>query len=137
MGNQSSLLYASSVPATSVRMGYSYDCSIGPTGDLIVADYGEGFVWRISPSNGMLTAVVGYVSGVGPLPATSIAIKDITSIFANTWGDLFVADAGEHRIHYISSSSDRVSVYAGSGVAGYNGDNIKASLAALNRPSSV
>jgi streptogramin lyase len=52
-------------------------------------------------------------------------------------GDIFVADALNHRICRIDSPSGRIVTIAGSGVAGFDGDNRQATQAALSSPTTI
>ena len=52
-------------------------------------------------------------------------------------GNIYIADTFNHRIRFVSMSTGIITTVAGTGVAGYNGDNMRATLAQLNRPQAV
>lgn len=54
----------------------------------------------------------------------------------NRRGDLFIADSGNNRIRKLDGSG-KITTYAGSGRAGYGGDNGQAADADLNAPQAV
>ena len=52
-------------------------------------------------------------------------------------GDIFVADALNHRIRKIDVGPDTISTYGGTGTIGYSGDGGPATSAAVNTPRGV
>jgi len=52
-------------------------------------------------------------------------------------GNLFVSDTGNHRVQRLDRQTGIITTVAGTGVAGYNGDNIPAASAQLDCPSQM
>ena len=52
-------------------------------------------------------------------------------------GNVYIADYGNNRIRKVTVSTGVITTYAGTGTAGYSGDNGAATSAALNAPSRV
>ena len=52
-------------------------------------------------------------------------------------GNIYIADTFNHRIRFVKKSTDIITTVAGTGVAGYNGDNMRATLSQLNMPQAV
>src|SRR5258708_34201899 len=57
-------------------------------------------------------------------------------IATDTQGNVYVSDNNRHQV-LKRSSSGTVTVIAGTGLAGYNGDNIQATSAALYNPTGL
>ncbi len=77
-------------------------------------------------------ANVGGYSGDGG-PATSAELNDPIGVAVDGTGNLYIADQGNNRIRKVTPSGTITSV-AGTGTAGYNGDNIAATSAELSYP---
>lgn len=65
--------------------------------------------------------------------ATSAALLKPYDVGIDSFGNVYIGDAGNNRIRRVSPSGI-ISTVAGLGVAGYNGDGISATLAKLNFP---
>ncbi len=114
------------------------DSSYGPDGSLYVADYDNNRIRRISPA-GIITTVAG--TGVGGYsgdngPATSARLQGPHDVIVDDAGNVYIADSANHRIRMVDTSGI-IRTIAGTGVAGYNGDGIRATNARLQNPKSV
>ena len=79
----------------------------------------------------------GYLHAIGDGgPATSAQLYLPSAITLDYAGNLFVADTGTERVRQVTPSGIIVTV-AGTGVAGYQGDQGPASAALLNAPGGV
>ncbi|KAG2374973.1 hypothetical protein C9374_010347 [Naegleria lovaniensis] len=109
-------------------------------GEFVIADSGNSKIRKIDGNGNMFTiagnGTAGY-NGDGIL-ATLALFNQSSSVFVSeATNDVYVADTGNHRIRKISASTGIVTTIAGTGVAGYNGDQILATSAMLNSPNSV
>ncbi len=52
-------------------------------------------------------------------------------------GNLYISDNNNARIRRVDAVTGIITTYAGTGVSGYNGDNIQARLAQLNDPYHI
>ena len=68
--------------------------------------------------------------------AASARLRAPSGVAADSAGNWYVADSGNNRIRQITPAGV-INTYAGTGMAGSNGDNGAASLAQLNGPLSV
>ncbi len=68
--------------------------------------------------------------------ATKATLNFPGSLAFDTAGNLYIADAGNHRIRRITADGV-ISTYAGSGQAAYSGDGGPATRAALNGPGAI
>eukprot|EP01040_Poterioochromonas_malhamensis_P017859 gene17859-20662_t len=106
---------------------------------MIIADTVQKYVWRYRPDTRKMEVITGFVGGLS-VPANSVNLAAITGMAANTAnGDLYFVDAGKNKVYLIKKqhSGTLISIMAGTGFAGYNGDDQPASLAALNNPMSI
>ena len=69
--------------------------------------------------------------------ATAATLADPFYVAPDKLGNIYIADQYNHRIRFVSKSTGIITTVAGTGVGGYNGDNILATLAQLNRPCAV
>ncbi|MGB7760182.1 MAG: hypothetical protein WBL61_10145 [Bryobacteraceae bacterium] len=88
--------------------------------------------------------VVTTVAGTGPytysyngdnIPATSATLAGPSSIAVDSAGNLYIADTGNSRVRKVSGGL--ITTVAGTGVSGYNGNNVPASTAQLSYPGAV
>lgn len=77
----------------------------------------------------------GSYNGDG-IAATAAKIYP-NSIAIDKLGNLFITDAGNHRIRKVDVGTGLISTIAGTGIAGYNGDNIAATAANINGPWGI
>ncbi len=69
-------------------------------------------------------------------PAVDCELHEPQGICMDNTGNLYIADAGNNRIRKINTAGI-ITTIAGTGVAGYNGDNMLATAAQLNYPTSI
>src|SRR4051812_7976519 len=91
--------------------------------NLIVVNYNSGGVRQIAP-NGTVSPRVAAGTMVNP-----------TDVVVTPSGTLYVASYGGHRVYKVVGST--VTILAGTGVAGYGGDNGPASAAKLDKPAGL
>ena len=96
-----------------------------------------------SPSPGAIGKKIFTVAGTGTSGASgdngsalSAQLDGPEGICFDTAGSLYIADYTNSKIRMVTPSGV-ITTVAGDGASGYNGDNIAATTAALNRPSSV
>lgn len=75
-------------------------------------------------------------SGDGGSP-TAALLNLPSSVWADSMGTLFIADTGNHRIRRVNAVGDSIVTFAGTGSAGFSGDNAHATTATLNAPAGV
>ena len=106
-------------PAAAALLHSPMGIAIDATGNLYVADNGNGVIRRIDAA--------GNISTVAGLTGVGLA-------FSNT-GNLYVAD-GISRV-WLMTPDGTVQLFAGTGITGYAGDDAAATLATLNAPQGV
>eukprot|EP00981_Chlorochromonas_danica_P014317 scaffold7781_cov158-Ochromonas_danica.AAC.1 len=118
---------------------YSNKREINGNNTMIIADTVQKYIWRYRPDTRKMEVITGFVGGLS-VPANSVNLGLITSMTANTAnGDLYLVDVTKSQVYLVKKqhSGTMISIIAGTGFAGYNGDDQPASLAALNNPMSI
>lgn len=108
------------------------------TGDLYIADAGDHVILRRT-SDGIVTVIAGDrrqgFSGDGG-PAISASLDTPLGLAFDSIGNLYIADAHNHRIRRISGQGI-ITTIAGNGLCGLSGDGSAAALANLCLPSAI
>jgi uncharacterized protein (TIGR03437 family) len=107
-------------------------------GNLYIADSGNYRVRKVDAISGMISTVAGTgragTTGVGG-PATQAPVNP-RAIAVDAGGNLYIADAN-NRVLKVGATSGLLTVVAGTGAPGFNGDGKPATTAQLSFPSSV
>jgi sugar lactone lactonase YvrE len=83
-------------------------------------------------------AGTGYADYNGDgINATTATLNYPVDLAVDQAGDIYIADDLNNRIRKITVSTGKITTVAGTGIAGYNGDDIDATKANLNRPEGV
>ena len=109
-------------------------------GNLYISDAGNQRIRRVDAKTKVITTVAGI--GVGNYggdggPATMAGINAVAGLDVDTQGNLYLADAGNHRIRRVDAATKVMTTVAGTGTAGYNGEDVVATQAQLNNPTGV
>ena len=115
---------------------------VAPNGDVYIADSNNHVIRRIDAQTTNIEPVAGnHNSGSGFAgdngPATAAQLDTPNGVAIAPDGDLIVADSHNQRIRRVDRPTGVITSIAGSGVAGYDGDDQPAVQAALNTPSAV
>lgn len=126
--------------ATVATLYNPYGVTLDKDGNLYICDNGNRRVRKVSPAyGGIITTVAGNgtagFSGDGS-DASYAQIDGAWDIAVDKKGNVFIADGGNERIRKIAPSGI-ISTFAGTGIAGYNGDGIPATSAQLNSPIGI
>ena len=115
---------------------------VAPNGDVFFADSNNDVIRQIDARNTVIKTVVGahdlgtgFSGDNGLATAAQLDTPDGVAIAPD--GDLIVADSHNHRIRRVDHQTGVITTIAGSGEAGYDGDDKPATEAALNTPSAV
>ena len=126
-------------PAVSAQLNLPYGLAVDGSGAVFVADLGNNRVRRIAP-NGTIGTVAG--SGTSLLsagdggPATAATLMGPRNVAIDSGGNLYIAEFDGHRIRKVATDGT-ISTYAGTGVAGFSGDNGSPSQAQLAYPAGM
>jgi len=112
--------------------------AVDSAGNLYIADSANGRIRRVA-ADGVITTVAGNglggVAGDGGA-ATAAAMGGPTGLSVDASGNLYVSQPGSHRVRRVRGDGT-ISTYAGSGTAGFAGDDGPATAAQLFNPQGV
>lgn len=124
-------------PATSAELNHPTSVAVDGSGNLYIADQGNGRIRKVSTA-GIITTFAGTGTG-GALgdggSATSANISP-TAICFDGANNMYIADQSNSRIRKINTSGI-ISTVAGNGVTGFSGDGFAATAAQLYYPQGV
>lgn len=124
--------------ATRARLFTPTSVTVDNAGNVYIADRDNHRVRRVS-SAGIIFTVAGTgtpgFSGDGG-PALTAQLKSPTGVAWAPSGKLYLTDTGNNRVRVINQTGDITSI-AGTGTAGYNGDEIPATTARLWGPTGI
>ena len=124
--------------ASTALIANPYHVATDPQGNVLVSDSGNHRVRRID-SQGIIRTIVGTghpgFAGDGGLAANA-QLRNPRGIHVDSNGTLYIVDAGNHRIRKVHTSGT-IATLAGTGLAGFNGDDRLATTAQLSNPSGV
>ena len=112
--------------------------AVDGSGNLYIADIDNNRIRKVS-ATGIITTVagngtVGYSGDGGP--ATSAQLNVPFGVAVDASGNLYIADAYNHRIRKVSATGI-ITTVAGNGSGGYSGDGGPATSAQLDGPQGV
>lgn len=132
-------------PATAAALNLPQSIAFDSSGNLTIADTGNGLIRRVRASNGVISTIAGgggssFSGDSGP--ASLAQFSGIRGIAVDSSGNLYLADTGNCRVRRIDAARGLVSTVAGSGAIGsacgpFGGDGGPATAATLNAPGDV
>ena len=124
-------------PATAATLSNPAAIAYDSAGNLYLADANNHVIREVSTS-GVITTIAGTgiegYSGDGAA-ATAAQLDTPTGVAVDAGGNLYIADAHNHRIREVSNGT--ITTIAGTGTSGFGGDGGAATAALLSLPSGV
>ncbi len=125
-------------PAVSARLSGPRGVVLDSASNVYIADEANNRIRRISAATGVITTVAGGGSDYGEnLLATAVHLDRPRGVVVDGAGNLFIADALNHRVRKVSASTGLITTVAGTGTFGFLGDGGAATAAALRTPHHV
>jgi len=127
-------------PATQAQLANPFAVAVDGTGNLYIADPGNNRVRKVAAGSGTITTVAGTgVAGYGGDggPATQALLSAPTFVAVDGAGNLYIVDLNNNRVRKVSTGTGTITTVAGTGVAGYSGDNGPATQAQLANAAGV
>ncbi len=125
-------------PAITSQLSAPSDTDTDAEGNIYIADTGNHSIRKIDRNN-----IISTVAGTGANgysgdngPAVSAELNNPVKIDVDNTGNIYISDQGNHCIRRIDAEG-YITTVAGTGVAGFSGDNGPASNAQLNNPTGV
>jgi hypothetical protein len=126
---------------TSAMLSNPAGLAMDGVGALYIADSGNHAVRRLDLVTGIITTVAGVLGQQGYLgdggAATSAKLNTPEGVCFDLGGNMIISDTQNNVVRKVNASTGNISTIAGTGAAGYNGDNQQATTALLNTPWSV
>ncbi|MFI9357799.1 NHL domain-containing protein [Streptomyces lydicus] len=125
-------------PAVAARLDRPYGLAMDSTGTLYLSDYNNHRV-RMITTDGRIRTVAGTgTAGFGgdQGPALSAQLNGPREVAVCRAGNLYIADSENHRIRRVTADG-QIGTVAGTGTAGFSGDDGPAAAAELNCPYGV
>ncbi len=124
-------------PATAATLADPAAAAYDSNGNLYLAEANNHVIREVS-TTGIITMIAGTgiegYSGDGAA-ATAAQLDTPTGIAVDASGNIYIADSHNHRLRKVSGGT--ITTIAGTGAAGYSGDNGVATAAQLSLPSAV
>lgn len=135
-GGDQAGLHGDGGPANQAGLNCPSGVAVDSSGNVLIADKNNLAVRRVDPE-GILTSVhLTSTYGGDDGLATEAAFVGPLGLAADWHGNVYVADAGDHRVRKINPSGT-ITAFAGTGEQGFEGDTGPARAARFDRPSSV
>ena len=123
------------IPATTALLNGPYGVAIDARGNLYLGDYGNNRVRKVNTS-GIITTIAGNgncgFSGDGGT-ATLAMLCSPEGVAVDPSGNVYIGDYSNLRIRKVNRAG-KINTIAGSGLAGYNGDNLPAASTNIGGP---
>jgi sugar lactone lactonase YvrE len=126
------------IPATSAYLSSPSGVDLDTNGNLYIADSVNSRVRRVDAA-GIISTYAGDGScgyGGDGGPATSAQLCNDTGVGVDSAGNVYIADYGNLRVRRVNAGGT-ISTLAGTGSAGYNGNNLPATQTDLDAPIAV
>ena len=115
------------------------------SGNIFIADTRNQRIRKVDGKTGIITTIAGSGAlgfaagsfGGDGGRATEGSLNHPVDAFVDNFGNVFIADEGNHRIRRVDSESGIITTVAGNGSPGFSGDDGPAIEAALNQPEGV
>jgi sugar lactone lactonase YvrE len=126
--------------ATAALLNAPAGVTLDGSGNLFIADSGNNVIREVVQATGNISTVAGNgsagYSGDGG-PATAASLNGPTAVALDTTGNLFIADRLDNVIRTVSRATGNIRTLAGTGTAGFGGDDGAPTVALLNAPAGV
>ena len=125
--------------ATSAELSRPQGVAVDGLGNLFIADTGNHRIRRVDALTGIISTVAGRDAGYsGDNGAATLAqLREPTDLVVDGFGNLFIADAGNHRVRYVDAGTAAITTLAGSTNPGFSGDGNPATMAQLRDPVGI
>ena len=136
-------------PATAAELNTPRGISFDGSGNLLIADFNNNVIRKVTAATGVITTVAGngYGAGTGDGgysgdggPATSAKLHYPADMKVDSAGNLFIADFQNNRVRKVTASTGIITTAVGTGdtgCIGFGGDGGAATSAAICYPMGL
>ena len=137
-GNGTLSLAGDGGPATAAQMGAPYAIAFDSQGNEYIADNVDNVIRKVDVDGTISTIAGNGTAGFSGdhVQATNSLLNDPRGVAVDAAGNIYISDTGNQRIRKVDVSGV-ITTVAGTGVAGYSGDNGAATSAKINYPRAV
>ncbi len=126
--------------ATLAQVNNAQGAAVDSAGNVYIADTDNQRIRKVTAATGVIstvagTGIAGFLGDGGQ--ATAARLYYPTSVAVDQAGNVYIADRYNQRIRKITVGTGVITTVAGSGTAGFGGDNGLATAAQLNYPYGV
>ncbi|MEK7475235.1 MAG: IPT/TIG domain-containing protein, partial [Candidatus Coatesbacteria bacterium] len=128
------------IAATTAQLNWPYGVALDPAGNLYLTDRDNQRIRKVDVSSSLISTVAGTgtagYNGDG-IAATTAQVNLPFGVAVDRAGNLYIADSSNYRTRKVDVATGLISTVAGTGVSGYNGDGIAATMARIGTSYSV
>ena len=126
-------------PAAAAQLSAPQSVALDGVGNLYIAEWGNHRIRKVDSAEVISTVAGDGTEGFGGDggPAVAAQLNHPRNVAVDGAGNLYIADASNHRIRKVNADTGVISTIAGDGTDGFNGDGGPAVAAQLNFPWSV
>ena len=128
------------IAATAAQLNLPIGIIFDNAANIYIGDWWGHLVRKITTSTGLISTIAGTgtmgYNGDG-IAATAAQLDRPGWIQFDDAGNMYIGEAGNHRVRKITAATGIISTIAGTGTGGYYGDGIPATSAQLNWPISI
>ncbi len=125
-------------PATAARMTNPGGLAFDPAGNLYICDVANNRVRKVS-TDGIITTIAGNGTttyGGEGVVATATGMSQPNYVCISPTGEVIISVTVHHRIRSVNAAGLMTTI-AGTGTAGYTGDNVAATTSRINSPGGI
>ncbi len=127
-------------PATAAELNLPAGLAVDSAGDLLIADDGNNRIREVVKVTGDIITVAGNGTddyGGDGEAATAAGLGDPHGVAVDSAGDLFIAEQSFNVVREVVKATGEIITVAGTGTAGYSGNNGPATAAELDNPVRI
>jgi gliding motility-associated-like protein len=134
------LFWRDGVAATNAPLNEPPRVFIDKSGNIYIPDQLNDRIRKVDAKTNIITTIAGNglesYAGDGGL-AVNAELRKPAAVTVDSKGNIFIADTYNNVIRKVDAVSGIITTIAGTGTAGYSGDNGNAQLAKLNYPTDI